>query len=107
MKIIFLIVLIYLFQNLFSKKIKRVKSKSKSKSLNRQYYYIPNTSQQVNVNPTSINPNPYYVVNPNNLYTPLTTGTFSSGGNIYQTNASAIPYGTGYSYGKWQKIPTF
>jgi hypothetical protein len=74
----------------------------------KQIYYTPNVTPITTVN-IPINSQNIYSnspINQNNLYTPLTTGTFSSGGNIYQTNASAIPYGTGYSYGQWQKIPT-
>ena len=48
---------------------------------------------------------PYYYNSPTpNLYTPLTSDLVSRGGNIYATNANAIPYGTGYSYGGWSKI---
>jgi len=48
----------------------------------------------------------YIAIDSDNLNTPVTNGMISSGGKIYQTNAPSIPYGTGYSYGAWQKIPT-
>lgn len=39
------------------------------------------------------------------LTTPLTTGTYSSAGNLYQARpGDSIPYGTGYSYGNWEPI---
>ncbi len=58
-----------------------------------------NTNSNTNTNSSVVNIN-------GQLYTPLTTGTYSSGGQISQTKpGSLIPYGTGYSYGPWQKIP--
>ena len=92
------------------KKTSNLRNSHKNSNHNhhKQIYYTPNvtpiTTVNIPLNSQNIYSNP--PINQNNLYTPLTTGTFSSGGNIYQTNASAIPYGTGYSYGNWQKIPT-
>ena len=37
-------------------------------------------------------------------YTPVTDHTISRGGVIQYTDEKYIPYGTGYSYGKWQPI---
>jgi hypothetical protein len=97
------ILLLFLFEFLFYPiNSKNLRNKSRTKNKNKQVYYpvaVSQTTSLINV-PTSS----YTVVPQNALYTPLTTGTFSSGGQIYQTNAAAIPYGTGYSYGPWQKI---
>ena len=38
------------------------------------------------------------------FYTPVSDHTISRGGVIQYTDEKYIPYGTGYSYGKWQPI---
>ncbi len=88
----------------------RRKSKSKTKSKTktkitkgkkRQYSFekdLPSPPQYPNYGSLAV---PNYP----GLTTTLTTGTYSSGGNLYQAKpGDAIPYGTGYSYGNWQKI---
>jgi len=87
---------------LFAKNTKRTSLKNKLSKSNKKQIYVSD--------PYSYSTTPTYypanVYSPgNNAWTTLTTGTFSSGGNLYQTTpGSQIPYGTGYSYGPWQKL---
>jgi len=112
MKLItFLIISILFIEFSFLKKIKRSKSSTNlmTKSKKDVFYTYPSTvyasTSRFPISNYSINRGPSYTyVNPSDLVTPLTTGTFSRGGVLYQTNAPSIPYGTGYSYGPWQKI---
>ncbi len=101
--IVIILNLIYLICSVnLGKKISK-KNNKKKKQLYSPYKY---DSNYTSYSPSGSNTvSSYVAIDPNNLYTPLTTGTYSSGGNIYQTNAPAILYGTGYSYGPWQKIP--
>jgi len=104
-RIIFALITTFISIKHISKFVKRSqnKSRSKSKSLNKRQYFSSDPFQNINADKTITSYDPILT---NNGFTTLTTGTYSSGGNIYQTSAgSSIPYGTGYSYGPWQKIP--
>ncbi len=109
MKLIFMITIVTLLEIFQLVKVKRSQSHSKSKN-KKQYYYTSNPVYTYAANSPlyqSYNDrtSSYTYINPSDLRTPLTTGTFSRGGVLYQTNAPDIPYGTGYSYGPWKKIP--
>lgn len=100
-KIIFALLFMFIVAKKITKKnkkaMKRISNRKSSKANNKQYYTTSYDS------PNTLGS--YTYVDPNDLVTPVTDGMISSGGNIYQTNAPYIPYGTGYSYGSWQKIP--
>ena len=101
-KIIFALLVVFIMTKKISKNLKKeMKRKTKhqksTKTEKKQFYSIPTSNNSLGS---------YTYVDPNDLVTPVTDGMISSGGNIYQTNAPSIPYGTGYSYGAWQKIPT-
>ena len=99
MKSLSIIILFIILENIILKSLKRHKTKTKNKQLT-YYQYTPYTPSKTQTVQTIYTNTP---VN-SNLQTPLTTGWYSSGGNIYYTDAPSIPYGTGYSYGPWQKI---
>jgi len=83
--------------------LKKTKS-HKSHKNHKQVYSYPSVYGSY-VTPSGWYDNsPQVIGTPSGLYTPLSTEHFSSGGNVYSTNADAIPYGTGYSYGGWQPI---
>ena len=109
MKCLLFFAIIYLC--LFADVILRKKYR-KTKRNNRRKSKITKRKYRQNSFEDNLPPPPQYpkygsLAEPNypGLVTPLTTGTYSSAGNLYQAKpGDAIPYGTGYSYGNWQKI---
>lgn len=89
-----------------SKRVSKSSKKAKSKAKKKQYF-----GYNVYSYPSTVADTPNYISSSSYdssvyPYTTLTSGTFSSQGNLYQARpGDAIPYGTGYSYGSWQRIP--
>lgn len=110
-KIIFALLVVFVLTKRMTKNKKKDNNKNKKKDNDNKREHKSKKSHRKQdityiTSPSSSDPlGSYITYDPNSLYTPVTNGMVSSGGNIYQTNASAIPYGTGYSYGPWQKIP--
>jgi len=90
------LVIVTIFDSGLSKALRSRKHKHHK---NKQDFNLPAT--QSNGVPDS---SPQIIYTNEGPQTPLTTGDYSSGGKMYSTNASTIPYGTGYSYGNWQKV---
>jgi len=90
------LVILTIFDSLLSKSLRRRRHKQHKNKQNFTY----SGNQPTYQNDSS----PQVIYTNEGPQTPLTTGDFSRGGQMYHTDASTIPYGTGYSYGKWQKI---
>merc|ERR1711957_321717 len=109
MKSLFFITLAaYLFVEVILKKKTHNKNTKISKSKRNKNKQLPYDQKFAKY--PSPPPTPSYgsLTDPNHNNGPqtsLTTGTYSSGGQMYQAKpGDSIPYGTGYSYGDWQKV---
>merc|ERR1712032_272847 len=107
MKSLFFVSLLGLFLGVILKKKDHSKISKNKRNKNKKNKQLPYDQKFATYPSPPPYPNYGSLAQPsyNGQTTSLTTGTFSSGGKMYQANpGDSIPYGTGYSYGDWQKI---
>lgn len=106
MKYLFFVIIVYLFTEVI---LKNKSSNQKKSKITRSKNNNKKKDNPINFPSPPSYPNYGSLVDPkqyNGQTTTLTSGTYSSGGNFYQTKpGDSIPLGTGWSYGDWQKQP--